>query len=165
MRNFEDVVGELMEDREAIFAWLVEGARLYLEEGMATPDEVMMETAKLFEANDPVAEFLEQGVEATGDQTDAVGAKALYDAFVTFTAGNRTAVNTTRFGLNLKAIFKFDDGDGDKAAGRKAGRWRGSLGGKVVIKDTSSGLVVYRGLKLRAAAYGGDPGWQPDVRG
>lgn len=158
-RNFEDVVGELVAEGPALFAWLVEGARLYLEEGLLTPPEVMMQTSKLFEANDPVAEFLDQAIEATGDQTDLIGAKALYEAFVNFTAGNRSAVNPTRFGLNLKAILKFDDGDGDAGDRRKTTKWRGSLDGALVVKDTSSGLVVYRGLRLRGRS--GDPGWQP----
>lgn len=140
IRNFDDVVGELMEEREGILAWLVEGARIYLEEGLVTPAAVHAETMKMREANDPVARFFDAAVVVTKDQLDRVSGGDMYSAYTAWANGDHVPVNKTRFGLNLTKVAE----------------------AKGVGKDKSSnGLVEYIGVRLKRTPTRGDPGWQP----
>lgn len=144
-RNFEDVVSELAEEREAILAWMAEGARIYLEEGLVTPAGVLAQTADMRDVNDPVRKFFSAALEITGQAEDAVAGRALYDAYVEWAAGDHIAVNITRFGRNMTEIFEARAGDG-------------------LRKDAAGRAVSYVGVRLKprpATPWSGDGGWEP----
>ncbi len=145
MRNFEDVVGELCEEREAIVAWMVDGARIYLEEGLITPDAVKAQTEDMRNDNDHVRRFFNSALEVTRSADDRVGGKAMYQAYLDWSSGDRQAVNLTRFGRDLTKIF-----DARAAEGLR--------------KDDGGRAVFYVGVRLKPAPAGfvdGDPGWSP----
>jgi putative DNA primase/helicase len=140
-RNFSDVVGELMEEAEGILEWIVEGARIYLEEGLVTPPSVMAATELMRDENDPVKRFFEAAVTVTGLEADRVAGGKMYAAYTAWANGDHVPVNRTRFGLNLTKITERHG----------------------VAKDkTTSGLIEYIGIRLkRDPGTHEDPGWQP----
>lgn len=142
-REFEEVVGELMEEGPGILRWLVEGASIFLAEGLVAPPTVLAETATMRAAMDTVGEFVASRLVRTDAEDDVVGAGDLYRAYVEWAEGSMNPVSMTRFGRDLKRFA-----------------W--------IVKDTrSSNRVLYRGLRLRTpfAAHRGDAGWPRDDAG
>ncbi len=141
-RPFDDVVGELMEDAAGIFAWLVEGARIYCEEGLIAPEAVKVETSKFRDQMDSIGRFVRNCVSMTGDPENAIRGKDFYDAYCRWAESVPLKPATaTRFGIDIKKI--------------KGMAW------------DENPYVVYRGVTLknvppRSPAYADDRdgGWQ-----
>lgn len=141
-RDFEEVVGELMEEASGILRWLVEGACIYLGEGLLSPPSVLHETAVMRAKMDPVKKFVEERLEITGDEADAITGGNLYKAYTEWADGDHTPVSLTRFGRDISKI-------------------------RNIAKDTSGRLILYRGIRLKAdprSPSDGNPGWG-DPRG
>lgn len=78
----DERLGEkLWDERDGIFAWLVEGAIDYLEGGLNPPDSVRVATDEYREESDPIGTFLISCCMITGEHTDSITSKELGDAF------------------------------------------------------------------------------------
>ena len=75
-REFNDVMAELWAERAGILNWLVEGARLYLSEGLKVPQEITDATSDYREEQDPVGGFIGACVTVTPPSTDPAAIKA-----------------------------------------------------------------------------------------
>lgn len=104
-RQFEDVVGELVAEAEGILAWLVEGASIYLAEGLVPPASVLAETQAYRDEMDSVGRFVRACVDVTGDMADQVTGRALYQAYVAWAeASGISQVKETRFGRDMRTV-------------------------------------------------------------
>lgn len=63
---------ELRDEAEGILAWAIEGARLYFESGLTTPEVIKAETQEYRETQDRLAEFVSTWLDVTGDPDDVV---------------------------------------------------------------------------------------------
>ena len=86
-RPMKSVLNEFQDEASGMLNWLLTGLIDYLEAGqLFTPPEIEAATKDYRESNDPVGEFLEACVER---QVEAkVGARALYDAYVSWCRAN-----------------------------------------------------------------------------
>ena len=91
-RPIEDVLAELWIERAGIFNWLIEGALLYLAEGLQVPPEIAEATADYREEMDPVGGFVADCVERVPDvegvPPSMVLARKMYEAFEAWCAAN-----------------------------------------------------------------------------
>ena len=62
-----DLLPKLLAEKSGILAWAVEGCMDWKRGGLAIPQDVLAETDKLFESQDPLGEFLEECCELTLD--------------------------------------------------------------------------------------------------
>lgn len=75
----------LMEEREGILSWMVQGALEYLEEGLNPPDEVLAATAAYRESQDPITNFISAALEfpeADQECFETHSPKVLYDTYL-----------------------------------------------------------------------------------
>lgn len=107
-RNFDDVVDEFRPEYSGILNWLIEGALIYLREGLVVPEEVRAATQEYRDEMDPIGQFIAECVEvAEGEQ---VTAREMYDAYVSWALTNAVKpIFETRFGKLMKARFKRED--------------------------------------------------------
>lgn len=63
---------ELRDEAEGILAWAIEGARMYFESGLTTPEVIKAETQEYRETQDRLAEFVATWLDVTGDTADVV---------------------------------------------------------------------------------------------
>lgn len=75
------LVEKLKQEASGILNWLLDGARLWAERGIAVPEPVRAATREYREDSDPVGQFLETNVEKDPAAPN-VSAKELYDVFV-----------------------------------------------------------------------------------
>jgi putative DNA primase/helicase len=91
-REFDEVIAELWEERDGILAWLIEGALLYLNEGLAPPQEIIDATEEYREEMDIVGGFIRSCVMRLdpfeGADPPFVGAQALFEAFEAWCGAN-----------------------------------------------------------------------------
>lgn len=66
-REFETVVGELMEEREGILAWLIEGARMFYTHGVVIPKAIEDASEKMRDELDPISTFFTECVAIDAD--------------------------------------------------------------------------------------------------
>lgn len=95
-----DLGRKLLDERAGVLNWLLDGLRLYLEIGLAVPDEVRAATDSYREDSDPLGQFIAQCVvrEAGGE----VGARAFYDAYARWCRANAvTPLKETTVGRRL----------------------------------------------------------------
>lgn len=108
-RPFDDVVGEFMEEASGVLNWLVEGARLYMEEGLVIPPEVAASTKEYRDEMDPIGDFITDCVEACEGQSST--AREMYMAYVSYAEANAIKpIHETRFGKLMRTRFKREDG-------------------------------------------------------
>lgn len=107
-RDFDIVVGELLEEASGILNWLIEGAVDYLENGLTVSDETRANTEDYFDEMDPTAMFIRDCVsDAPGE---SVGARVMYHAYKAHCDANaRRPIFETKFGRIMKKKFKRDD--------------------------------------------------------
>lgn len=104
-RDFEDVVGEFMEESSGILNWLIEGARIFLTEGLVIPEQVAKETQKYRDDMDPTSGFVSQCVRPKGDEE--VLARDLYRAYTAWAAASAIKpISETRFGRIMGKKFQ-----------------------------------------------------------
>jgi len=107
-RDFEEVVGELVEEASGILHWLIEGALIYLRDGLVIPPEVRMATQEYRDEMDVVGAFLDACVKPASGQ--AVTAREMYQAYVSWASANgKKPVSETKFGRDVKRKIPRDD--------------------------------------------------------
>ena len=108
-RNFDDVVDEFRPEYSGILNWLIEGAKIYLTEGLIVPPEVRAATKEYRDEMDPIGQFIEQCVEAV--EGSEVTAREMYQAYLAWAKTNSISpIFETRFGKLMKARFRREDG-------------------------------------------------------
>ena len=126
-RDFDEVVGEMVAEAPGILRWLVEGASIFLQEGLVSPASVAMETGEMRDRMDPVKRFVESCIIFTSKPDDTVAGGVLYRAYHEWAeaSGDHNPVSLTRFGRDI-------------------------IKHKGIVKDTRGQLRLYRGIQLRA---------------
>jgi putative DNA primase/helicase len=91
---------KLWEERSGVLNWMLDGARMWLETGLAIPDKVKTATAEYRSDSDPIGRFLAECVEEwPGGE---VRASAMYDAYKKWCGANAERPWTgTSFGRAL----------------------------------------------------------------
>ncbi|EDQ33936.1 phage/plasmid primase, P4 family [Hoeflea phototrophica DFL-43] len=108
-RDFEDVMGEFETEFPGILNWLIDGMRMFLEEGLVIPDAVARATQDYRDEMDPTAAFCAACVRiAPGERLTA---KDFYHAYVNYTVDQGgKPISLTRFGLIMKRKFEREEG-------------------------------------------------------
>lgn len=96
-RPFDEVVASFRPEYPGILNWLIEGALIYLDEGVETPAEVRMATQEYRDEMDPLEGFCAACVRAEADGT--ITAREFFEAYVAWAEANGiTPIKETRFG-------------------------------------------------------------------
>lgn len=105
-RSIEDVVGDLLTEREGILAWIIAGARAWCQGPVAPPQVVQQRKLELLTARSPVDAFLMAVCEEDASAT-AKGAE-LYDAYERWckAMGNRADHTIKSFYGALESRFR-----------------------------------------------------------
>lgn len=123
---------KLWAERDGILAWLIEGALMYLENGLDEPESVIAATAEFREESDPVRQFLDACCILTGSDDDFVTAKDASDAFNMYQQSNNgTTFKPTTFGKRMK---------------EKCGTYRDKTGRTFDVRKVST--IRYVGIRL-----------------
>lgn len=131
-REFQEVVASFEPEYPGILNWLLEGVMIYLREGLVIPDAVAKATQAYRDDMDRTAAFVARCVVKEADALPVEG-KVLYQAYCDFTIDQGgKPMNSTAFGRDM---------------------------GKKFDKDRTSGIVLYRGIRLvnLPDAQGGPP--------
>ncbi|BDA84984.1 hypothetical protein Sa4125_25260 [Aureimonas sp. SA4125] len=108
-REFEEVVSELYAERTGILNWLIEGALIFLREGLVIPEDVEVETQKYRDEMDPTAGFVARCIVVEGGFD--VNARDLYKAYLDWCLESAAkAISETRFGKIMAKKFHREDG-------------------------------------------------------
>lgn len=108
-RDFEEVVLEFMNERAGILNWLIEGALIYLAEGLQIPESVRHETQKYRDEMDQTAAFVAAHIRP--QPGNEVTARDLYNAYAAWASGNSVKpISETMFGKNMAKKFTRRDG-------------------------------------------------------
>lgn len=111
---FEDMLARFKPEYSGILNWLIEGALIYLREGLDIPDEVTAATAEMRFDMDPTAQFCRDCV--TADEAAMLRGNALYDAYIRHAedqAGKHARpVAIQRFGRIMKKKYAWADDRG-----------------------------------------------------
>lgn len=100
--DFEELVSGFVRDEgPGILAWLVEGARAYLEHGLHIAESVRASTAEYRDEMDPIGEFRKACVrERPGGR---VQSRTMYEAYKSWSMANAKRVRSeTKFGRTMK---------------------------------------------------------------
>jgi putative DNA primase/helicase len=107
-RDFDVVVGELVEDAPGILNWLIEGALQYLREGLYVASGVRAATQAYRDEMDTVGVFRRACVHEKPGGT--IKAREMYRAYLAWCEANaKNPVKETRFGREMKKLVKRDD--------------------------------------------------------
>lgn len=108
-REFEEVVSEFKPEYSGILNWLIEGVKIFLEEGLIIPDSVKEKTQEYRDEMDPTSAFAARCIEP--DEHGQVTARDFYQAYVDYTVdqGGRP-ISLTKFGLIMKKKYRREDG-------------------------------------------------------
>ncbi|MBC7280021.1 phage/plasmid primase, P4 family [Hoeflea sp.] len=108
-RDFEDVMGEFEAEFPGILNWLVDGMRMFLEEGLVIPEAVARATQDYRDEMDPTAAFCAACVRP--DAGGKLTAKDFYHAYVNYTVDQGgKPIALTRFGLIMKRKYERQEG-------------------------------------------------------
>lgn len=120
-RDFQEVLASFAPEYPGILNWLLRGVELYLQKGLVIPDAVKRATQEYRDDMDRTAAFVARCVRKEADVPPVEG-KVLYQAYVDFTVDQGGKPMTlTAFGREM---------------------------GKKFEKDKTTGLVLYRGIRL-----------------
>lgn len=98
----KNLLNELKEDRQALLAWLVKGARRYYSEGLGTCQAVEKATKKYRKSQDTLGSFIESCIKE--EKGSEVRARALYEAYLAYCSDNfLTPMSETKFGKDFTA--------------------------------------------------------------
>jgi putative DNA primase/helicase len=87
-REMEDVLAEFEAERSGILNWLIEGALIYLREGLLEPPEVK-DATKAYRADmDPVQGFIDACVRRVEDPNLPMPSRVLYEAYESWCLAN-----------------------------------------------------------------------------
>lgn len=125
-REFQDVIAGFEPEYPGILNWLIEGVKIYLREGLVIPEAVVQATQAYRDDMDRTAAFVARCI-LRDDAATPVEGKVLYQAYCDFTVDQGgKPMNNTAFGRDM---------------------------GKKFEKDRSSGVVLYRGIRLVNIPY------------
>lgn len=129
---------KLRREADAVFAWMVDGAIEYLNEGLSIPEAVRAASQEYREESDPIGTFIRVACVVTGE-TDA--SEKPLDLFMAY----------ERF-ADAEGVFKFNRATFEKRFAKATGRsWEDGAGGmRQFQKAKSHGATVYRGIRIRA---------------
>ena len=111
---FEEMLARFVPEYPGILNWLIEGALIFLREGLDIPDEVTAATAEMRFEMDPTAQFCRDCV--TADDAAEVRGKPLYEAFVRHfkdqVGEHGKPISPHRFGRIMKKKYAYRDDRG-----------------------------------------------------
>ena len=108
-KDFEEVLAEFEPEHPGILNWLIEGVRIYLEEGLVIPEAVAKATQDYRDEMDPTANFCAACVSPSPG--GRVAAKDFYHAYVEYTTDQGgKPITLTRFGMTMKRKYQREDG-------------------------------------------------------
>jgi putative DNA primase/helicase len=91
-KPIEEVLAEFWDERAGILNWLIEGALVYLAEGLKVPHAIADATAEYREEMDPIEGFISACVTKTtakaGEPIQWVSAREMYDSYVAWAVHN-----------------------------------------------------------------------------
>jgi len=129
-----DLIEKLLEERDGILQWLVDGALDFLENGLQEPDTVRMATQEYREDSDPVGAFIASCCHCTGDDRDRIPSLDLARAFNWWLEGRGEGRWTERtVSMRIKA---------------KAKRWISPRDGRGFQPLKTQGVIIYTGIRF-----------------
>jgi putative DNA primase/helicase len=132
-RPFVEMVEDLLEERDAIFAWMVDGLMEYLAFGLQEPPAVLDATREYREESDPTGQFLSRACLVTGDPADSMTSRELNEAMAYWQSEQGAGVWTPRtIAIRLKD---------------KCGTWRDPRTGRAFAERKAS-IIRYDGIRL-----------------
>lgn len=126
------LVDKLFAQAPGILNWLIEGAMMFLEQGLNPPAAVIAATDEYREESDPLGAFLLSCCRISGDHADKISGKELVDAFNYYLQFER--------GMNSKQPTTIS-----KALAAKSRQWRHPETGMRFEKSKAS-VTQYIGL-------------------
>lgn len=116
-RNFDEVVREFEAEHSGILNWLIEGALIYLREGLVTPAEVTAQNKKYRAAMDFTAAFVDRCIVVDGQSS--VRASELYAAYCAWAEDSAVQpISGVKFGMIMgKKFERIDDSAGRRYVG------------------------------------------------
>ncbi|WP_288995742.1 phage/plasmid primase, P4 family [uncultured Gemmobacter sp.] len=129
-----DLIAKLMEERDGILQWLIDGLIDYLEGGMQEPDQVRQATQEYREDSDPIGSFIAGCCHCTGNDKDRVGARDLGMAF--------------NYWLQLRGETRWSDRRVAMRLKEKVGRWRSPRDGQGYDVVKAHGVMTYTGIRF-----------------
>ncbi len=87
-RDMEEVLAEFWEERSGVLNWLIEGALIYLREGLQVPKDILDATAEYRADMDHIQGFIDSCITRTEIETCTVNARALYLAYEVWCIAN-----------------------------------------------------------------------------
>jgi len=130
------IVQRMMAEASGILNWLIEGARSYLEGGLAPPAEVSQATDELRQDADPYGKFLDDACEITGDLANSISARELMLCFQFWQMRRgETPFKDRTVAVNMKDHSR---------------RWRSPRWGKQFVARETGRFNGYDGIRLTA---------------
>lgn len=128
------LVHRMVEEGPGVLNWLVEGAKAFLEMGLAPPAQVSRATDDLRQDADPYGKFLDESCVVTGDDRDSITSRELMLAFMFWQMRRgETPFKERTISTNMKDHSR---------------RWRSPRTGKQFAARETGRFVGYDGLKL-----------------
>ena len=101
----QTLVNELMSEAPGIFNWLLDGFRLWWEDGLNVPAEIEAATNAYFSEMDPIGSFVREACEQTESPEDRERSADLYQAYKSWCSANNEDEKTqTAFGRRLSDL-------------------------------------------------------------
>lgn len=108
-RDFEEFVGELLEERAGILNWLIDGARDTLANGLFIAEAARMATEAYRDDSDQIGGFIKRCVEIVAGEK--VQARQMYQAYSAWARANAmTPRHETKFGRDARKHLGRSDG-------------------------------------------------------
>jgi len=101
-KGFHD---KLLAEGPGILNWMLDGLRLYLEEGLDMPEAIENATHLYFTEMDPIGQFLKDAIDPQSQPGDSEGATTLWKAYQQWCSENNEDPRTqTQFGRRLNDL-------------------------------------------------------------
>ncbi len=128
------IVQRMLEEGPGILNWLVEGAKSYLEGGLAPPAQVSQATDTLRQDADPYGKFLDEACVVSGDVADSISSRELMLCFMFWQMQRgETPFKERTISTNMKDHSR---------------RWRSPKTGKQFVARETGRFNGYDGLRL-----------------
>ena len=132
----KDLRDKLIQELPQILGWLLEGLKMYMEEGLDEPDEIKQATQEYKENMDIVAQWISECCECKPAYFER--ANTLYDNFRAFCQRRDQRTNQTMFGRNLgKKFKKYNSGSGIVYIGVRLKQGAENLAKKVAYEQVN----------------------------
>ena len=124
----ENLISELLEERDGILAWAVRGCREWHENGLNPPSNVTNATKEYKAESDPLTDFIEDRCES--NETSSAMSSVLYQEYLDWARKEgireKEIMSHTKFGRNMATRFKKD---------KSSGIWYRGIGLKAVPRE------------------------------